>query len=371
MKKIIFFLMFFAYFGFGGDSCPPIQSYNGASYVKSNVERDVLIIIDSIYALACISFLEPSFGHCTFLSYDSYKDVLIYKDVHNDGEICNYSSPFLSPNGESVPIYSFHSDRVTYVRAPDVNETCDAPNQYELSDDSCLDCSEAENIPMCICDGINDSYSGSHSDTYLGSSQIGGKCYSRWLSSCNSGQQFQYHKEVPCGDDNSTNTTTSGDNSTVPDNNTSSPYDNSTDNNSTSGGSGSGSGGSGGGISGGGEDGGVGEDNASNGTCKGDDCCDDWWCAYDETADPNKAWKLLEGEYSALYDSFYSFKNLVENGFALNVPSGNYQSESFNFQGSTVTLNACGTFSMFAPAVQFIVTICGFLLALKIYFWRF
>jgi uncharacterized membrane protein YgcG len=404
MRKIALLLVCLASFGFSAvnayDVCPDVYYVGDKRYVKT---LEFYIQLSQVYPYHYL--------------YDSY---CTKTDLHPTVATSRYFE-FLYSDGGSPEYHFYHVTEtvVHYIYEPepesddnitdDDNGTCDAPGQYDdPSRDLCVDCSAYSSYapdvgtPKCLCEAAGYSYNNAHTETSLGTLEAGGKCYAKRLSNCDSGEQFDYYIEIPCGDTNSTNpdnnTTNPDTNGTNPDNNGSNPGGGS------DGGGGDGGGGSsidegddctglnscqisegdnvtnsdGNGTNPGGGGGGFPNDNTTNGTnpddngtcAEGEDCCTGFWCSDDKTADPSKAFDALQNEWSSVYNSYNELKNLVNNGFTLSVPSGSYDAPSTNYHGQVVTFNVCSSFGMFAPIIQFMVTVLGFIVTLKIYFWR-
>jgi hypothetical protein len=406
MKKIA--LLFLGLIAFCFSTSPLDPEYYGFPRVYTDVTNRVWYFYDSFYhsssycTVGSDSITQPDLSSFGFIfgSLDSSVDHHCFFTHARKDILCDI--PDSTYDHYRFNVYSFCYS--TTPPEPEDNGTCpDSPyeNSYSFPEEGiCADCSDKvdSEIPKCICEYAGDSYSGPKITSYI-LVKVNGKCYMEKLFSCDSRpkDKFTFYEPVSCPtDDNETNGTTPSnpddnnttpsnpdDNSTNPTNPGGDPGDdsgNNTNPNTPDGDPGGSPGGDPGGSPGGdpgGTPGGIpggtpGTDgnttnptpdsnSTDNGTC--------WWCSGEKSADPKSAFDALSNEINVLSSSYSSVLSLIENGFSLNIPDREYKAPSTTYHGQTLTFDVCTPFSVFAPIIQFIITICGILITLKIYFW--
>lgn len=76
----------------------------------------------------------------------------------------------------------------------------------------------------------------------------------------------------------------------------------------------------------------------------------------------------LESDYNLISGNFETLKDTIQNGFDYSTPTGTYVASTATIKDKTITFDLCGPMSSFSPIIQFLITVTGFLLTLKIYF---
>jgi hypothetical protein len=404
MKKIIFLLCFFASLLFSApEGCSDTYSVGSFTYYFTG-----RVEYDSTYSTSCVGVSFPPYRGCDFfygggaipsgyltISYNTYT-------LGTSGYFCTYE------------YYKVFYSLTPPEPEPEDNETC-PESEYANSptinaDGSCLNCSDktGADIPKCICEGIGDSYSGIKHPVGVDIEGSDGKCYRRFQTECDFSEgSFYYYEPIACpSDDNETNgstpsnpddnTTDSNDNSTNPsnpDDNTTDTGDNGTNPGGSPGGDPGGSPGGDPGGSPGGEPGGnpggdpgsgglpgldgnstgntTGDNNETNGTCDGAfgefNCLDSGKI---KTVKDEDFFDVLFGHYNDVMNQYNDLKSLFDGGFEYHAPNMNYSPSSVSVFGKQITFDTCTPVGRISPIFRFMVTCLGYILALKILFWR-